>query len=89
MTNKIQIVRFSIIQLYGVSKAKQEYTVKFNCTKLIETMFIVILVDNIYSFSFFFSKKISSDGILNVYTIQHHSVYLIKITLNYHRCLPL
>lgn len=34
MTNKIQIVRFSIIQLYGVSKANQEYTVKFNCTNV-------------------------------------------------------
>lgn len=34
MTNKMQIVRFSIIQLYGVSKANQEYTVKFNCTNV-------------------------------------------------------
>ena len=34
MTYKIQIVRFSIIQLYGVSKVKQEYTVKFNLTNV-------------------------------------------------------
>lgn len=57
MTIKIQIVRFSIIKLYGVSKVKQQYTVKFNRTELKETMFIVILVDNIYSFSFCLIEK--------------------------------